>query len=298
MKPNAIVPLIGLLILGLFACVLPPPTTLQARALVAATVTTPPYCGDPANMDPFINHVHFLKSPFVPQYPFNQSPPIDDASLETIAASTNIQSDLIDAFNRSGKKFKEYLCTTLDAILINPCVPNSYDPSTCGIGDLDIAKQTWGLRTPSPPPKRYVALSLALWRGGHAPALHEFKTRRLQALLGTLGTPSIPLPEFTKADPDAPGMSVLALLAHRVGTYLLVRCFRPFPGRRRHGQHRYGQMFLRQSRLAIRPLGAARPLARIRQGPQLREQLGVASASRPSDPCTVREICRQRPQHL
>jgi hypothetical protein len=222
MKPNAVAPVIGLLILGLFACVLSPPPV--------AAATTPPYCGNPANVDSFINHVHFLTSPFVPQPPFNQSPPIDSASLETIAASTNIQSDMIDAFNRSSNEFKKYLCETLDAILINPCTPNSYDPGACGIGDLGTARQTWGLRTPSSPSKRYVALSLALWRGGHAPALHEFETRRLQALIGTLGTPNIPLPEFTSADPDAPGMSVLALLAHESGHVYWYDVFVPSPG--------------------------------------------------------------------
>jgi hypothetical protein len=220
MKFTARILATGIVGLTLFACAplqpAPPPP--------AGLATYHAFCDAPTNSDPFLKHVHFLQYPFVPTYPYNNSPPID--STTDVPTGTPISKDLEDAFNAAAPKnlgFQQQLCG-LNGILINPCAINNYDPSKCiGMQDTAVANNSWGFRTPTPGgATRYIALSLALWQNGYAPKLLEFETRKIQALLLTIWPNALTArpPSFSSLAPnnaDASAMSVLAALAHEFG---------------------------------------------------------------------------------
>jgi hypothetical protein len=211
MKPSALI-LLFILPLALLGCVRP---SAVRAPLFGASIATPASC----NASTFLSKVHFLRIRFSPASQLDQDPPADTNS----PISANIQQDLIDAFNDAPPDFKTYLCETLDGIYINPCLDNNYDSSSCGgLSDTDIINNSWGFRKISSSPNRYVALSLGLWRNGHAPLFLDFETRRIQALLRTFA-PNVnvsKLPSFSAVDPstvNTSGMSVLAALAHEAG---------------------------------------------------------------------------------
>jgi hypothetical protein len=171
----------------------------------------------------------------------------------------NIRTDLAAAFNANKKFALNMLCppsggysdySGLDAILINiaGCVNKnnmpSTDPNDCSsMSDQDVADNSWGLRTPVPQGsaacatvgkgcKKYVAISLGLWRGNIcsllqtncAPIFSQYQTLLNQALLDrTLanGRHVRVVPNFSVSsnDPsnDDRSLAVLAALAHERG---------------------------------------------------------------------------------
>ena len=192
------------------------------------------FCDAPANTDPFLNHVHYTD--FTPLYPYVKPPPIESAELDQ-----NIQQDLMDAFNAAPPSFRKELCN-LDGVYINRTGCNGHDPNTCGL-DIDALNNSWGFRTISSPPHKYIATSLGLWTGpqGHALLFGDFETGRLRALLeraaqtylrlsGKKPPPNPHPPQTSAVSPNTSAISVLAALAHEFGHVLWYDTFVKRPG--------------------------------------------------------------------
>ena len=101
------------------------------------------------------------------------------------------------------------------------------DTSTCNFSsNLQLLDSSWGYRTISSNPQRYIATSLALWKNGHAPLLVDFETARLQALIQRAAQynnnpPKISYPfSFGLVSPNTSALTVLAALAHEFGHVL------------------------------------------------------------------------------
>jgi hypothetical protein len=230
MKRYAI-PLTSVLCLALWACAqtAPPPS----RPVVFSNVTCPVSPAWPAGGD-LLTHVQYvqLDVPMTvkPNTDFSITPdptPIDPA----------IQNDLAAAFMANAGFSKNELCP-LDGIFINWQGCSSRDPSTCSaMQDKDVADNSWGLRTPSS--KKYIAISLGLWRclpGSVqkfcAPPFTQFHQRLVKALIDkTAGMPVNQNPIF-KAPPgtDTPGRGILSALAHERGHIYWFEKFVPTPG--------------------------------------------------------------------
>jgi hypothetical protein len=137
-----------------------------------------------------------------------------------------IQSDLAAAFTANPGFSKNELCP-LDGIFINWQGCTSRDPSTCSaMQDKDVADNSWGLRTPLPSSKKYIAISLGLWRcptgsaqNFCAPPFTQYHQRLNKALLDkTAGMPVSVNPIFkTPPGTDTPGLGILSALAHERG---------------------------------------------------------------------------------
>jgi len=226
MKQNGFVRSVLVVILACFACAPPPPAPPGAPA-VAPRLTTA-YCDAPSNTDRFLSHVHYTV--FTPAYPYTMVPSIDPASLDG-----NIQDDLTAAFNSAPLLFQQQLCQ-LTGIFINWAGCTNHTPGSCGSLNVQMINNSWGFRTISSSPQRYIATSLGLWQsGGHALPFSQYETMRLQALLQQLSSNAAnwsnpPPPQFVQAVPDTPGTTVLAALAHEFGHVFWYDKFVPNPG--------------------------------------------------------------------
>ena len=131
-------------------------------------------------------------------------------------------NDLVAAFNAATPTLKDKLCS-LDAIFI---VQNTCPATGCTVSD--ILGNSWGLRQPASPPKRYIATSATLWQGGAALPFVDYENLRLQAVMQALdptnGANWFKLPDlrpkFKSASPNTSAMTVLAALAHEYGHVL------------------------------------------------------------------------------
>lgn len=222
MKRYAI-PLAGVLCLALWACAqtVPPPSPPVVISNVTS-VTCPASPAWPAGGD-LLTHVQYvqLNVPVTvqPNTDFSITPdptPIDPA----------IQRDLGAAFTANPGFSTNELCP-LDGIFINWQDCSSRDPSTCSaMQDKDVADNSWGLRTPLPSSKKYIAISLGLWRcppgspqNFCAPLFTQYHQRLVKALLDkTAGMPVSVNPIFkTPPGTDTPGLGILSALAHERG---------------------------------------------------------------------------------
>ncbi len=203
----------------------------------AQNVTPPkPRGGTVCAVDTFLSKVHYLKTPFTPQPPFSQPPQPDPTPL-----SENIRQDMVAAFAAAPDFFKIQLCD-LDGVFIDPAGCTSLDPKTCTLSDVNVLNYSWGLRTNTSPPQRFIATSLGLWRNGHAPLYQDYRTKRLQALLQraaqTNQNPPVDPnpPRYAAVEPNTIAMSVLSSLAHEFGhvfwfdTFVVDASGRPNPG--------------------------------------------------------------------
>jgi hypothetical protein len=240
MNSIAPIPTAVFVILALFACAqpAPPPQPIAIGPIPVATATA--YC-DAAKQDPFLNHVHFLGSSYNPVYPYNQNPTPDATPINSTTDGANIQQDLMDAFNVAPPTFRALLCS-LDGIYINPVGCSGFDPSTCGLSGIDMLNNSWGFRTNTSPPQRYISISLELWKSGHAMLYSDYENGRLQALL-TPPSKTYPKatanpnpPTFIQVSPNTSAMTVLAALVHEFGHVLWYDTFvvdennKPNPG--------------------------------------------------------------------
>ena len=230
------IPIAGLLCLALWACVQPVPS--------------PPPPGPPAVLrsvscpdgSDFLSHVQYvdLSVQLMPQAGSVQPNADFAVPADSTPIDPHIQADLAAAFAANPVFAKNELCPPfitstgtpnpgLDGILINraqcvnPTNPSDYDPSNCsGMADTDIAANSWGLRTPSN--KKYVSISLGLWRcqsgrGYCAPSFTQYQQRLNKALLDkTAGMPPVGInPPMFHASNDTSDLALLAALAHERG---------------------------------------------------------------------------------
>ena len=230
------IPIAGLLCLALWACVQPVPS--------------PPPPGPPAVLrsvscpdgSDFLSHVQYvdLSVQLMPQAGSVQPNADFAVPADSTPIDPHIQADLAAAFAANPVFAKNELCPPfitstgtpnpgLDGILINraqcvnPTNPSDYDPSNCsGMADTDIAANSWGLRTPSD--KKYVSISLGLWRcqsgrGYCAPSFTQYQQRLNKALLDkTAGMPPVGInPPMFQASNDTSDLALLAALAHERG---------------------------------------------------------------------------------
>jgi len=246
MKRYAI-PLTGLLCLALSACPQPAPSPTVAPAPPVVTSVT---CPDGSDL---LTHVQYVQLSVLPQSDSVQPNSVHPNMDFTVAADLTpidpaIQHDLAAAFAANPAFAKNALCPSsttpggvtnpgLDGIFINraqcvnPINPSDYDPSNCSsMSDTDIAANSWGLRTPLPTSKTYIAISLGLWRcpsgrGYCAPPFAQFYQRLVKALFDKTACGSqkppcnaadINRPVF-QSSTDTSGLSVLATLAHERG---------------------------------------------------------------------------------
>jgi len=214
-KPITLISIIGLVALVGFACVQPSPPPPPPMAQVCTNGV--------------LNPVPFLKVPFIPSEPFQESPEADPAPV-----NLDIQSDLAAAFQAAPPFFKTQLCS-LHGIYIDRTGCSGYDPSTCGsLSDTDIADNSWGFRNTAK--QGYIAISLGLWKNNRCDGakkvctapLQTYETRRLLALLNRTAEddlrrlsaeghrPRLNLPSYG-ISPEAPALTVLAALAHELG---------------------------------------------------------------------------------
>jgi len=261
------IPLTGLLCLALWACAqpVPAPPAPVAPAPPVTTRLTSVMCPDGSDL---LDHVHYvqLSVQLSPQAGSVQPNTDFTVTADSTPIDQAIKSDLAAAFkaNPNPAFAKNELCppfTTsggitnpgLDGIFINraqcvnPSNPNDYDPSNCsGMTDTDVAANSWGLRTPLPTSKKYIAISLGLWRcssgrGYCAPSFTQFHQRLNKALLDTTcktqnpqcNAANIPPPNFqipAGGPPNAPDLSILAALAHERGHIYWFETFVQRPG--------------------------------------------------------------------
>jgi len=214
---------VGLTIMGV-ACAPPPPQGGGVGLPVQPVSTVCPTAE-------FLSKVHYLKIPFSPAPPYNISPQSDPAPINVV-----IRQDLTDAFTAAPDFFKNQLCG-LDAIFIGPAGCGSLDPSTCTLSQLELFNNSWGFRSNTSPPHRYIAMSLGLWRNGHAPFYSDYRTKRLQTLLQRAAKKAVQKPpenanppKYTLVDPNTSAMTVLAVLSHEFGHVLWFDTFVPKPG--------------------------------------------------------------------
>jgi hypothetical protein len=114
-----------------------------------------------------------------------------------------VQSDLTAAYNLAPPFFQKQLCG-LDGVFIAPT------------GD------SWGFRNIKDG-KRYLALSMNLWKGGAAPSFSAYENSVVHRLLNGWTGPVHPA---RHNDPsDTPAVTVLALLAHEYGHILYYDTF-------------------------------------------------------------------------
>jgi hypothetical protein len=220
------IPLTGLFCLALWACVQPVPTPLPS------SVT----CSDGSDL---LKHVHYvqLSVRLTPQ-PGSVQPNRDfDVTPEPAPIDPAIRNDLAEAFSANPAFSKNELCP-LDGIFINREQCSGYDPSSCSaMQDKDIAANSWGLRTPLPFSKKYIAISLGLWRcqsgqpGYCAPKFTQYHQRLNKALLDkTAEMPVSISPPTFEASADTPALSILAALAHERGHIYWWETFVQRPG--------------------------------------------------------------------
>ena len=211
MKRSAI-PLVSILCLAIWACAqavpAPPPVVTSGLSSVS--------CGLDDDLLSHVKYVQLLPAPNT-----DLVIPPDPTALDP-----DIQRDLVAAFMANPAFSKNELCK-LDGIFINRLQCSSYAPSSCStMLDSDVAANSWGLRTPSN--KKYVAISLGLWRGNQcpkgsgqaicAPSFTQFHQRLAKALLDkTAGMPVNISPPTFQASTNTSGLSVLAALAHERG---------------------------------------------------------------------------------
>jgi hypothetical protein len=113
-----------------------------------------------------------------------------------------VQNDLTAAFNLAPAFFKTQLCG-LDGVFITPT------------GD------SWGFRNIQDG-KRYLALSMSLWKGGAVQTFSQYENGVVHRLLN--GWTALNHP--AKGDPsDSPAVTVLAALAHEYGHILFYETF-------------------------------------------------------------------------
>jgi hypothetical protein len=253
--------LAGFFFLAICACaqVVPPPP-LPLRPPVpspARLVTSGVNCSDGKDL---LKHVYYVNltissaggtNTVAPNSDFN---PVDPKNMVN---DDSILTDLAAAFNANKKFAMNMLCppsggyreySGLDAILINiaGCTNNnmpSTNPNDCSsMSDQDIADNSWALRTPVPQGstacvtgcKKYVAISLGLWRNtpcpspqtNCAPTFTQYQTRLNQAMLDRTAVNGMHVrvaPVFSVSSDgpgsnnDDPGLAVLAALAHERG---------------------------------------------------------------------------------
>jgi hypothetical protein len=246
------IPLIALLCLTLWGCaqpVPPQPPVSPAPPTLTRSVMCPD--GSPNGVD-LLTRVRYVQLSVQPLAqpgsvvpgsvpPNTNFDPVTDPSIaDPTPIDPAIQNDLAMTFAANPGFARNELCppfTTsagvtnpgLDGILINraqcinPSNPSDHDPSNCSaMSDTDIAANSWGLRTPSG--KKYVAISLGLWRcssgrGYCAPPFTQYHQRLVKALLDkTAGMPVSVNPIFkTPPGTDTPGLGILSALAHERG---------------------------------------------------------------------------------
>jgi hypothetical protein len=211
------------------ACVActPKPQPLPPSVWSTEHRALPPRCTDE---DSFIKSVHFLQPDYGPSN--FAEPPVTDEPLPGV-----VEADLRSAFRIAPTFFQRDVCA-LDGVFINR--------TNCDNGNLgDLCfDESWGFRSPNDPNKgkRYIAISLSNWTGGHplrrddpryrghrtdlrpAPRLTDYSTSQLSTLLKKLN-PHVTFkapPRFnSQFDGDdsanSSGMTVLAVLAHELG---------------------------------------------------------------------------------
>lgn len=220
MKRTAI-SLIGILCLAIWACAAPAPPTPPTVTSAPASIS----CADGRDL---LTHVQYLQLAAMADQ--NLVIPLDQTPINPA-----IQTDLAAAFTANPAFSKNELCP-LDGIFINREGCTGYEPSTCStMQDIDIADNSWGLRTPSN--KKYVAISLGLWRCAPgspqsycAPSFTEFHQRLVKALLDrTAGLPAGISPPTFQASNNSPSLAVLAALAHERGHIYWWETFVPIP---------------------------------------------------------------------
>jgi hypothetical protein len=224
------IPLAALL-LALWACappVPPPPPPPPARLTSVAC---------PGGSD-LLTHVHYTQLSVQPSREPNSVQPNRDFTYaeDPTPIDPHIQENLAAAFTANPNFSRNELCP-LDDIFINRVQCSGYDPSTCAaMRDVDVADNSWGLRTPPPVSKKYIAISLGLWRcpsgpGYCAPSFTQYQQRLNKALLdrtarhlcdGNIAcTPvSVSPPIFQISPgggPDTPALTILAALTHERG---------------------------------------------------------------------------------
>jgi hypothetical protein len=113
------------------------------------------------------------------------------------------QRDLTAAFNLAPAFFQKQLCG-LDGIFIAP------------------AGDSWGFRNINDG-KRYLALSMGLWKGGAAPSFSAYENGVVHRLLN--GWTGLNHPGKGSEPSDAPAVTILAALAHEYGHILFYDTF-------------------------------------------------------------------------
>jgi hypothetical protein len=113
------------------------------------------------------------------------------------------QRDLTTAFNIAPAFFQKQLCG-LDGIFVAP------------------AGDSWGFRNIKDG-KRYLAVSMSLWRGGAAPSFSAYENGVVHRLLN--GWTGLNHPGKGSEPSDAPAVTILATLAHEYGHILFYDTF-------------------------------------------------------------------------
>jgi hypothetical protein len=168
-----------------FACTPAQPNSDISPLTVAAAAPSPPACA--------FSHIAMVSATFNPANA--NGTPVPAGSIPAYA-----QSDLTAAFNLAPAFFQKQLCG-LDGIFIAPT------------GD------SWGFRNITDG-RRYLALSMSLWKGGTAPGFSAYENGVVHRLLkGWTGLNHPGNPSDTTA------VTVLAALAHEYGHILFYDTF-------------------------------------------------------------------------
>jgi hypothetical protein len=177
---------VGIIVSFCFACASAQSNSGYGTPTPAATVS-PPVCA--------FDRIAMVSASFNPTNANATPTPVG-------SIPANVQNDLTAAFNLAPAFFKTQLCG-LDGIFITPT------------GD------SWGFRNIQDG-KRYLALSMSLWRGGAVQSFSQYENGVVPRLLN--GWTALNHP--AKGDPsDGPAVTVLASLAHEYGHILFYDTF-------------------------------------------------------------------------
>jgi hypothetical protein len=195
----------GLICVGLTSVIVAACGPASTEAPVAAT--PPPItqtCDDSSTGNDFVSAKVFLLSPAFD--PKSGAAPTPSEIVRHVVPTDPYWNDLTAAFDTAPDFFKDKLCS-LDGIFV---VQNTCAPTGCTADDL--IDHSWGFRQQISPPRRYIAISAALWENGSAPIFSAYKNLRLRAVLARLhangrswfNQPGSRPPQFASASPTQP----------------------------------------------------------------------------------------------
>jgi hypothetical protein len=214
--------------IGVFAAACRPISTQQP--VVSPQFSAAQTCDHTSSGAAFVAAKVFkLSANFVPT---SLSPPAPADIVGSVTQADPYWNDFVAAFTAAASSLKDKLCG-LDGVFV---VQNACPPTGCTADD--VVRNSWGFRTPTTPPQRYIATSASLWQSGSAPAFVDFENLRLQALVDRLDPVNGPnwfklvssRPLFQSASPNTSTMTLLAILAHEYGHVFWYDAFVSPPG--------------------------------------------------------------------